>query len=232
MSDITLAALSLAGLAIGVPAFSFVRAVLKVRAMRPVRSHPLWPMEAAAVPAGVAEAWAATQAELEQLGVSLVTYGQMLGLEGTGGRVLAFAIHVHNEHGHYARVTATGKPGAAAGAVSVSVTFWSQLDGGAEVTTSNFALPRVWPSARHIHAFRFPGLKSVAALYAAHRRLVARVGGDGARGVLLALGTEDAARLPEPSANPSAMEATPDDTVPDDLGDKLRRAWDWISGNY
>jgi sporulation protein YlmC with PRC-barrel domain len=52
------------------------------------------------------------------------------------------------------------------------------------------------------------------------------------RGVVLTVDGAGAARLPEPSANPSAMSATPDDTVPDDLGHKLRRAWDWISGNY
>ena len=52
------------------------------------------------------------------------------------------------------------------------------------------------------------------------------------RGVVLTLDAEAAGRLPEPIENPSAIEATPDDTVPDDLGDKLRRAWDWISGNY
>jgi hypothetical protein len=42
--------------------------------------------------------------------------------------------------------------------------------------------------------------------------------------------------LPKPSANPAAMEATPDDAakegVGDQLQDKLRRAWDRISGNY
>jgi hypothetical protein len=28
------------------------------------------------------------------------------------------------------------------------------------------------------------------------------------------------------------LEADADDTAPDHLGDKLRRAWHWISGNY
>lgn len=50
------------------------------------------------------------------------------------------------------------------------------------------------------------------------------------RGVVLSLDAAAAERLPEPSANPAAMEAGPEDTVPDDLGDKLRRAWDVISG--
>lgn len=38
--------------------------------------------------------------------------------------------------------------------------------------------------------------------------------------------------LPEPSENPAALEAGPDDTVPDRMAEKLRRAWDRISGNY
>ena len=49
---------------------------------------------------------------------------------------------------------------------------------------------------------------------------------------MLTIDAEAAGSLPEPSENASAMTATPDDTVPDDLGDKLRRAWRWISGNY
>ena len=52
------------------------------------------------------------------------------------------------------------------------------------------------------------------------------------RGVVLAMSGDEAERLPEPSGNPATMSATPDDTVPDDLGDKLRRAWDRISGKY
>lgn len=51
-------------------------------------------------------------------------------------------------------------------------------------------------------------------------------------GVVLTLDREAAERLPQPSQNPPALEAGPEDTVPSDLGDKLRRAWDWISGNY
>jgi hypothetical protein len=42
--------------------------------------------------------------------------------------------------------------------------------------------------------------------------------------------------LPQPSPNPAAMEATPDDAAKEGAGeelqDKLRRAWDRISGNY
>ena len=49
-------------------------------------------------------------------------------------------------------------------------------------------------------------------------------------GVALTVGSADA--LPEPAENPATLEADPDDVTPDDLGDKLRRAWHWISGNY
>jgi uncharacterized protein YrrD len=52
------------------------------------------------------------------------------------------------------------------------------------------------------------------------------------RGVVLRVTAVEAERLPEPSANPATMDANPDDTVPDDLGDKLRRAWDYLSGRY
>ena len=43
---------------------------------------------------------------------------------------------------------------------------------------------------------------------------------------------EAAEQLPEPTENPATLEADPDDTAPDDLKDKLRRAWDYLSGNY
>ena len=55
------------------------------------------------------------------------------------------------------------------------------------------------------------------------------------RGVVLNLDVTAAKRLPEPSANPSALRATPDDVPADqseELAEKLRRAWDWISGKY
>jgi hypothetical protein len=51
--------------------------------------------------------------------------------------------------------------------------------------------------------------------------------------LLLELATLDAAgaeRLPEPSKNPGEIDVGPDDIVPDELHDKLRRAWDRISG--
>jgi uncharacterized protein YrrD len=52
------------------------------------------------------------------------------------------------------------------------------------------------------------------------------------QGVVLTLDAAAAERLPEPSANPAAMSASPDDTVEGELERKLRRAWDLISGNY
>jgi uncharacterized protein YrrD len=51
-------------------------------------------------------------------------------------------------------------------------------------------------------------------------------------GVVLRLGAAEAERLPEPGKNPATMDTGPDDTTPDDLGDKLRRAWDYLSGRY
>ncbi len=53
-------------------------------------------------------------------------------------------------------------------------------------------------------------------------------------GVLLKLDRQEAEKLPEPSANPAALEVTPDDVSEGDEGTlkrKLRRAWDLISGN-
>jgi uncharacterized protein YrrD len=54
------------------------------------------------------------------------------------------------------------------------------------------------------------------------------------RGVVLALEAGAAERLPEPSRNPAAMEVTGEDFVErewdDELEEKLRRAWDRISG--
>jgi hypothetical protein len=52
------------------------------------------------------------------------------------------------------------------------------------------------------------------------------------RGVVLRLTAAEAERLPEPSENPVAMGADPDDVTPEGLDDKLRRAWDYLSGNY
>ncbi|HWM12242.1 MAG TPA: hypothetical protein VNO82_22980 [Solirubrobacteraceae bacterium] len=52
------------------------------------------------------------------------------------------------------------------------------------------------------------------------------------RAVVLTVSSADAERLPEPSGNPAVLEASPDDTTPDDLEDKLKRAWNYLSGNY
>jgi C-terminal processing protease CtpA/Prc len=52
------------------------------------------------------------------------------------------------------------------------------------------------------------------------------------RGLVLSLDAAAARRLPEPSENPATLAADPGDTAPDGLDDKLRRAWDYLSGNY
>jgi len=49
------------------------------------------------------------------------------------------------------------------------------------------------------------------------------------RGVVLKLDASAAHELPEPSANPAALEVGADDMVPE-RHEKLRRAWDLISG--
>jgi hypothetical protein len=51
------------------------------------------------------------------------------------------------------------------------------------------------------------------------------------RGAVLTLDAAACERLPEPSEGPAVMAVDPDDTTPDDLGDKLKRAWNLISGN-
>ncbi len=50
------------------------------------------------------------------------------------------------------------------------------------------------------------------------------------RGVVLKIDAAAAQELPQPSANPAAMEAGPDDLGPGGLSQKLSRAWDLISG--
>jgi hypothetical protein len=52
------------------------------------------------------------------------------------------------------------------------------------------------------------------------------------RAVTLNVDAAGVERLPEPSENPAVMEAGPEDFEPDDLADKLRRAWDLLSGRY
>ncbi len=52
------------------------------------------------------------------------------------------------------------------------------------------------------------------------------------RGVVLSLDAAAAGDLPEPSENPAALAADPADTASDGLDDKLRRAWDYLTGKY
>jgi hypothetical protein len=52
------------------------------------------------------------------------------------------------------------------------------------------------------------------------------------RGVVLTLDAQAARSLPKPEQNPAAMEADPDDVSKSGLDDKLRRAWDYLSGRY
>lgn len=52
------------------------------------------------------------------------------------------------------------------------------------------------------------------------------------RGVLVAFPSTDAARLHVPSENPAALRAAGDEPPPTWLEDRLKRAWDLISGNY
>ncbi len=52
------------------------------------------------------------------------------------------------------------------------------------------------------------------------------------RAAVLTLDAAACAELPEPAENPAVMDAGPDDVEPDTLQDRLKRAWDWISGRY
>jgi hypothetical protein len=50
------------------------------------------------------------------------------------------------------------------------------------------------------------------------------------RGVVLSVDAAAAESLPEPAPNPGEIEVGPDDVVPDEMRDKLHRAWNRISG--
>lgn len=50
------------------------------------------------------------------------------------------------------------------------------------------------------------------------------------RGVALTIDATAAERLPQPGASPASLEVGPDELVEDERHDKLRRAWDLISG--
>jgi hypothetical protein len=52
------------------------------------------------------------------------------------------------------------------------------------------------------------------------------------RGVTLTVDKEAAERLPAPAPNPATMDVDPEDAERPGLEDKLRRAWDYLSGNY
>ena len=51
-------------------------------------------------------------------------------------------------------------------------------------------------------------------------------------GVTLTIAAAEAEALPEPSENPAVMHDDPSEPDGSQLGDKLRRAWDLLSGNY
>lgn len=50
------------------------------------------------------------------------------------------------------------------------------------------------------------------------------------RGVVLTIDAAAARNLPELGANPGSLDISPDDLAKDDGHNKLRRAWDLISG--
>ena len=50
------------------------------------------------------------------------------------------------------------------------------------------------------------------------------------RGVVLTINAAAARNLPEPSANPGSLDVDPDDLAKGERHEKLRRAWDMISG--
>jgi hypothetical protein len=52
------------------------------------------------------------------------------------------------------------------------------------------------------------------------------------RGVTLTITAAEAEALPEPSENPAVMQDDPSEPDGSSLTDKLRRAWDLLSGNY
>jgi uncharacterized protein YrrD len=52
------------------------------------------------------------------------------------------------------------------------------------------------------------------------------------RGVLLTLTAAEAEALPEPSENPAVMQDDLSAAEGSSVADKLRRAWDLLSGNY
>ena len=51
-------------------------------------------------------------------------------------------------------------------------------------------------------------------------------------GVTLTITSAEAEALPEPTENPAVLQDDPAEPDSSRLGDKLRRAWDLLSGNY
>ena len=51
------------------------------------------------------------------------------------------------------------------------------------------------------------------------------------RGVEIDVASSEIDRLPEPTPNPAALKAGPDETVPTTVIDRAKRVWDYISGN-
>jgi uncharacterized protein YrrD len=58
------------------------------------------------------------------------------------------------------------------------------------------------------------------------------IGQIGEHGVILKLDRDECRTLPEPSANPAVMRDDPAESRSEARRDKLRRAWDYVSGNY
>ena len=59
-----------------------------------------------------------------------------------------------------------------------------------------------------------------------------QVGAIHERGVSLTVSAAEAEALPEPSENPAVIHADPSEPEGSALGNKLRRAWDRLTGNY
>ena len=59
-----------------------------------------------------------------------------------------------------------------------------------------------------------------------------QVGAIHEHGVTLTMSAAEAEALPEPSENPAVLHDDPAEPDASPLADKLRRAWDLISGNY
>jgi PRC-barrel domain protein len=59
-----------------------------------------------------------------------------------------------------------------------------------------------------------------------------QVGAIHERGVVLTVTAVEAEALPEPGENPAVMHEDPADPDGSPLAEKLRRAWDLLSGNY